>query len=150
MSYSLGLCGACRRPRIVDRAFEATTCPYCGCTERTGKLNFFFTSESQKEVREALAMATAADELEPLLREKREQRRRIAEDDPESTLAYRYEHASDLEERMEILSDGLTRMKGEFTLDDVEEYAGAKAEKMLSAMLARGFCYEVGNGRYRA
>lgn len=150
MSYGLGLCGACRKPRIVDRSFETTTCPYCGCTERTGKLQFFFTSDSQSEVREALSKATGAEEIDLLVTDRADQRRRIGSADPHSSLVYRYEHASDIEEKMEILSEGLTGLKGEFTLEDVKEVAGTKAERMLAAMLDRGLCYETRNGFYRA
>ena len=65
-------------------------------------------------------------------------------------MVYRYEHAADLDEKMEILSQGLTSIMGEFTLEDVEEVAGARAEKMLSAMLDRGFVYETRPGFYKA
>ena len=51
---------------------------------------------------------------------------------------------------MEVLSEGLTGLKGEFTLEDVKEVAGTKAERMLAAMLDRGLCYETRNGFYRA
>ena len=77
-------------------------------------------------------------------------KRRIEEADPHSTMVYRYEHAADLDEKMEILSQGLTSIMGEFTLEDVEEVAGARAEKMLSAMLDRGFVYETRPGFYKA
>lgn len=65
-------------------------------------------------------------------------------------MVYRYEHASDLDEKMDIISQGLTSIKGEFTLDDVEDVVGARAEKMLSAMLDRGFVYETRPGFYKA
>ena len=150
MSYGLTLCGACIRPRIVDRNVSTSTCPYCGCTERVGKLNFFFTSDDQSEVRAALARATGADDYMPDRAETAAKKRRIEEADPHSTMVYRYEHAADLDEKMEILSQGLTSIMGEFTLEDVEEVAGARAEKMLSAMLDRGFVYETRPGFYTA
>lgn len=150
MSYGLTLCGACRRPRIVDRTVSTSTCPYCGCSERVGKLNFFFTSDNQKDVREALSRATGADDCMPDPEEERSKRKRIEDADPFSTMVYRYEHASDMDERMEILSAGLTAIKGEFTLDDVREAAGAKAEKILSAMLDRGYVFESKPGFYRS
>ena len=120
MSYGLTLCGACRRPRIVDRDVSTSTCPYCGCTERVGKLNFFFTSDDQSEVRAALAHATGADDYMPDRAETVAKKRRIEEADPHSTM------------------------------EDVEEVAGARAEKMLSAMLDRGFVYETRPGFYKA
>lgn len=150
MSYGLTLCGACRRPRIADRSKSTSTCPYCGCTERTGKLNFFFTSEDQNEVRAALARATGADEFMPDPAQVAAKRKRMEESDPHSTMVYRYEHAADLDEKMDIISQGLTSIKGEFTLNDVEDVVGARAEKMLSAMLDRGFVYETRPGFYKA
>ena len=98
MSYGLTLCGACIRPRIVDRDVSTSTCPYCGCTERVGKLNFFFTSDDQSEVRAALARATGADDYMPDRAVTAAKKRRIEEADPHSTMVYRYEHAADLDE----------------------------------------------------
>ena len=57
---------------------------------------------------------------------------------------------SDLEEKMTILAEGLTAIKGTFTLDDVREVAGDRAEKMVSAMLDRCIISEVRVGVYRA
>lgn len=150
MSYGLTLCGACRRPRIVEMGVSTSRCPYCGCTERAGKLNFFFTSDDQNEVRAALARATGADDYMPDPAQMAAKKKRMEEADPHSTMVYRYEHAADIDEKMDILSQGLTSIKGEFTLDDVREVAGAKAEKMLSAMLDRGFVYETKPGFYRS
>ena len=127
--YGLTQCGLCRRPRIVETDDSVTTCPYCGHSERAGRNGFIFTSESQSEVRAALSRAMGADEFLPTQADLRERRRRIGESDPESTLAYRYEHASDLDEKMEVLSEGLTALKGEFTLEDVEGYEPRRAEK---------------------
>ena len=107
-------------------------------------------SDDQSEVRAALAHATGADDYMPDRAETAAKKRRIEEADPHSTMVYRYEHAADLDEKMEILSQGLTSIMGEFTLEDVEEVAGARAEKMLSAMLDRGFVYETRPGFYKA
>lgn len=150
MSYGLTICGACRRPRIADRGDATSTCPYCGCTERIGKLQFYYTSDDLRDVRRALAEATDAEDVSKLKKEQETKRRKVEDDDPHSTMVYRYEHASDIEDKMGILSEGLTRILGEFTLDDVREVAGPRAEKMLSAMLDRGFVYETRPGFYRA
>lgn len=150
MSYGLVLCGLCRRPRIVSTGDSVTTCPYCGFSERAGKAGFIFESDDQAEVRAALAKAMGADELLPTREELRRKKKKIEEADPESTLAYRYEHAGDMDERMDVLASGLTSLKGEFTLEDVEEYEPRRAEKMLSAMLDRGFVHETRPGFYRA
>lgn len=143
--YGLTLCGVCRRPRIVDRSKSESTCPYCNCVQKTKDLSFYFESPDQDVVREALSQATGF--VPPDMVKKKQ---RIAEADPYSTMVYRYEHCSDLEEKMEILAEGLTAIKGTFTLDDVREIAGDRAEKMVSAMLDRCIISEVRIGVYRA
>ena len=65
-------------------------------------------------------------------------------------MVYRYEHTSDLDEKMEILADGLTEIYGTFTLEDVEAIVGKRAEKMVAAMLDRCMISEVRHGQYRA
>lgn len=150
MSYGLTLCGACRRPRIVNMGDAETVCPYCGCSERRSDLQFFFQSNDLDEVRQALNSATGASAMLPTEEELAEKKRRIEESDPYSTLMYQYEHAGDLDSKMEVLATGLTSLKGEFTLDDVEDFAGKRAEKMLSAMLDRGFVFETRPGFYKA
>lgn len=143
--YGLVLCGVCRRPRIADKSKSESTCPYCGATEKTKNLVLYFESPDQDAVREALSQATGFVPPDGARR-----KRRIEEADPYSTMVYRYEHCSDLDEKMEILAEGLTEMKGEFTLEDVESVAGKRAEKMLAAMLDRCMVTEVRPGVYRA
>ncbi len=143
--YGLVQCGACHRPRIVEKSQKESSCPYCRCVQDVSDLRFFFESKDQAAVREALTQATGFVPEDTAAK-----KRRIAEADPYSTMVYRYEHCSDLEEKMQILADGLTAVKGTFTLDDVREIAGPKAEKMVSAMLDRCMISEVRIGVYRA
>lgn len=149
-AFALIQCSLCGRGRIVSLSDSASTCPWCGYEERNGRARIVMESDDQAELRAALARATGVDGMVPTAEEVRERRRRIAEADPESTLAYRYEHAADLDERMEVLAEGLTELRGEFTLEDVREFEPRRAERMLEAMLARGFVHETGHGRYRA
>ncbi len=150
MTYGLILCGLCKRPRVIDLSNKVTTCPYCGYEERTAKGQIVFQSDSQSEVRKAMSKGLGADELIPTRMEIAAQKRRIEESDPYSTMVYRYEHAGDIDEKMSILSEGLTRIKGEFTLDDMMDVDPKKAEKLLSAMIDRGFVYETRPGFYKA
>ncbi len=143
--YGLTQCGVCRRPRIVDRLRSESTCPYCGCVQNTRDLVCHFESANQDAVREALAQATGYIPLDTM-----KKRRKIDEVDPYSTMVYRYEHCSDLEEKMVILAEGLTAIKGTFTLDDVREVAGDRAEKMVAAMLDRCIISEVRVSVYKA
>ena len=65
-------------------------------------------------------------------------------------MVYQYEHCSDLDEKLTILAEGLTRINGSFTLDDIREIVGDKAEKYVSAMLDRCIAAEVRIGVYKA
>ncbi|MBR4503762.1 MAG: hypothetical protein IKP20_02135 [Candidatus Methanomethylophilaceae archaeon] len=145
MAYGLAQCGSCKRPRIIDLSKKASVCPYCGTESRTDMISIFYRSESQEAVREALAQATGF--VPPDALKKRE---KIAEADPYSTMVYRYEHCSDLNGKMLILAEGLTEIKGTFTMEDVREIAGDRAEKMVSAMLDRCIIFEVRHGVYKA
>ena len=144
--YGLALCGVCRRPRVVDKSKATATCPYCNSNEKTKNLIFYFEHPDQAVVREALSQATgftAPDDSE--------KRKRIEEADPYSTMIYRYEHASDLDEKLTVLAEGLTGIKGTFTLDDVRRIVGDRhAEKYVSAMLDRCIVAEVRIGEYKA
>ena len=145
MTYGLCACGSCGRPRVVDLSKKTTRCPYCGTPLAGSAATPYYTSEDQAAVREALGRAygfTPPDE--------EAKRSRIAESDPYSTLAYRYEHCSGLETKMALLAKGLTEIKGEFTMEDVRGIAGDKAEKLVSAMLDRCLVIEVRPGRYKA
>ncbi len=108
-------------------------------------IQVFYASDDQNAVREALSQAVGF--VPPDTAKKR---RRIEASDPYSTLAYRYEHCSNLETKMTILAEGLTEIKGTFTLDDVRDIAGDKAERMVSAMLDRCLISEVRIGVYKA
>ena len=69
--------------------------------------------------------------------------------DPMSTLAYKVEHTSDINGKMELIAEGLTRIKGTFTLEDVEELVPGKGEQYLKLMLTTCTAYEVGYGKYK-
>lgn len=143
--YGLALCGICRRPRVADKSFATSTCPYCNASEKTKDLIFYFESPDQDIVRQALSQTTGF--VPPDMVQKK---RRIEEADPYSTMVYQYEHCSDLDEKLTILAEGLTRINGSFTLNDIREIVGDKAEKYVSAMLDRCIAAEVRIGVYKA
>lgn len=143
--YGLALCGVCRRPRVADKSFATSTCPYCNASEKTKDLIFYFESPDQDVVREALSQASGFVPPDTVRK-----RRRIEEADPYSTMVYRYEHTSDLDEKLEILAKGLTEINGSFTLEDIREIVGNRAEKYVSAMLDRCIAAEVRVGIYKA
>ena len=145
MTYGLCKCDSCGRPRVVDLSKKTSRCPYCETPLDSSAATVYFTSNDQGAVREAMAQASGF--VPPDASAKKE---RIAEADPHSTLVHRYERCSGLETKMAILAEGLTELKGEFTMEDVREIAGDKAEKMVTAMLDRCLIIEVRPGRYRA
>lgn len=145
MRYGLSRCDTCGRPRVVDLTKATSSCPYCGASFENSRIPIYFTSNDQGAVREALSQAMGF--VPPDAAKKKA---RIEGADPYSTLVYRYEHCSDLETKMAILAEGLTEIKGTFTMEDVRDIAGAKAEKMVAAMLDRCLISEVRIGVYKA
>lgn len=142
--YGLTICGVCRRPRVADKSYSTSTCPYCNVSERTKNLIFFYESSDINDVRRALSEATGFEAPDNSAKKKR-----IEESDPYSTMIYKFEHTSDLDEKLEILAEGLTSIKGTFTLEDIEEIVGGRAEKFVSAMLDRCIIAEIKPGIYK-
>ena len=142
--YGLIQCALCKRPRIVDLSKSTSSCPYCDYSDEVKDSAVLFRSKSQQEVRQALSQAMGVDD-----RDAAEKRSRVASVDPYSTMVYRYEHCRDQRTKLTILAEGLTEARGEFTLEDVEEVVGDRAEKVLKAMLDHCIAYESHPGRYR-
>ena len=147
--FGLFICSTCGRARVVDKETKSSSCPYCGNTEKTEKMIFIFECNDQETAREALGQAAGFEAPDP--KTERAKKRKIEKADPYSTMIYKYEHASDLDEKMEILAKGLTKSKGTFTLEDVQEIVGEKnAEKYIAAMMDRCYIAEVRPGKYKS
>lgn len=140
--YAVVMCPGCRKYRMIDCRSASSDCPFCRTVSKHNELRKYFESEDQTEVRNVLAQATG------YIPEKKD-RSRIENADPLSTLHYRYEHCQDLDEKMEILSAGLTDIHGTFTLEDVEEFEPKNAKKMLTAMLDACIVAEIRPGKYK-
>jgi len=147
--FGLFICSTCGRARVVDKETKSSSCPYCGNTEKTEKMVFIFECNDQDTAREALGQAAGFEAPDP--KTEKAKKRKIEKADPYSTMIYKYEHASDLDEKMEILAKGLTKSKGTFTLEDVQEIVGEKnAEKYIAAMMDRCYIAEVRPGKYKS
>ena len=133
-------CSECRRKRIIDLSTDHTKCPYCGKSAKTENLAVYFQSYDQNEVRARFDRMTGFIEPE---KEKGEDK------DPMSTLAYKVEHTSDVNQKMELIAEELTRIKGTFTVEDVEELVPGKGEQYVKLMLTTCTAYEVGYGKYK-
>ncbi|AIZ56767.1 hypothetical protein Mpt1_c08910 [Candidatus Methanoplasma termitum] len=142
MTYAIVSCGKCKRQRMIDRSATSSKCPYCSTSAEHKGLAVIFEDKDQNVVRDVLTGMHPFDVPE--------KKRSKIDHDPLSTLIYKYEHASDLEEKMELLSKGLTKIYDTFTIADVEKIDEKNAEKMLKAMSERGYVHEVKYGRYRA
>lgn len=139
--FGIIICGGCLKKRIIDLSDDVTACPYCGTKAVTKTSRILFKDNDQSAVRSAL------DEMTGFVSPKKKMDESI---DPLSSLAYKVEHASDIGEKMMLISEGLTRIKGTFTIDDVEELVPKKGEQYVKAMLDSCMIYEVGYGRYKA
>ena len=141
--YAVVSCPDCKRYRIIDAATKQSSCPYCGTRSENALLRFYYKSDDLEMVRAAQNQLTG-------FTGSTEKRHASPDTDPYSTLEYRYEHCHSLEEKMDVLSKGLTQVYREFTFEDLEKIEPKHAEKMLKAMLVNGYVHETKYGRYTA
>lgn len=141
--YAVISCTGCKRLRIIDCGTIKSECPFCGTSCEHRYAVKLFEDNNQSAVRDALAHYSG------YVPEKKDNREKIESLDPHSTLVYKYEHAGSGDEKLEILSKGLTELYGTFTLDHVKEVDPRNAEKVLAAMHAAGLVAEVRHGIYR-
>jgi hypothetical protein len=141
--FAVVACGKCKRYRMIDRSSLSSVCPFCNENGEHRYMRVIFQDKSQAEVRGALA------ELSGFVPEK-ENKQRTLDSDPFSTLVYRYEHCSDITEKLEILAKGLTEIFGTFSEEEISKVDPKNPEKLLSAMLELCIAHEVKYGRYRA
>ena len=132
---------SCGKKRIIDLSDKVTKCPWCGKEKKTADAAIVYKSYDQKEVRERF------DAITGFIPQEKKMDENI---DPMSTLAYKVEHTSDINRKMELIAEELTRIKGTFTLEDVEELVPGKGEQYLKLMLTTCTAYEVGYGKYKA
>ena len=139
--YGIVLCPKCGRKRIADLKCETSVCPYCNSSSVASKMTVLFSDKSQSMVRRVFESADSSKYPEP--------RKKSATDpDPLSTLVYEYEHTSGTLEKLMVIANGLTRIKGSFTEDDVEELFPGKGEHMIGMMVSQGLIIESSFGNY--
>ncbi len=138
--YGIISCSGCRRKRIIDLYDKSTKCPYCGAVAVTKDMNILYRDEDQNVVRDALEASSG------FVPEKKHIDENI---DPMSSLEYKVEHTSDTKEKMRVIAEGLTRIKGTFTEEDVESLVPGKGEKYIKAMLTECMIYETKYGHYK-
>jgi len=67
-------------------------------------------------------------------------------DDPIKSLAYRVSHCKNIDQKLQMIAEGLCELKGTFTEDDVEMIVPGKGSIFTEAMLNRCIIHEI---RYR-
>jgi len=139
--YGVTVCRACGRYRMMDLSVASSDCPFCGSRVVVSASPILFSDRDQSAVRAALATMTG---FVP-----GEKNDRGPDPDPLSTLEYRYEHCGSIEERMSLLAEGLTDIRGSFTLEDVRGIDPKNAENLVRAMVDNCLVSEVSPGRYR-
>jgi hypothetical protein len=70
--------------------------------------------------------------------------------EPVSTLIYHYEHGEDMLQRLTVLANGLTTMKGTFDERDIDELFPGEGKKMLKMMISADIVINVGYEKFKA
>ncbi|MCQ2052793.1 MAG: hypothetical protein MJZ03_02505 [archaeon] len=132
-------CNNCKRKRIIDTSNSVTTCPYCNHKTTTKTAKIYFKNDDQSVVRNVLTNMTIStvNEEEP------------TDPNPLSALACALKHITDIDAKINIIAEELTKIKGTFELKDVEEIAPGKGKRYLEMMLVSCIIHEVGYGKYR-
>lgn len=141
--FAVTACTGCGKLRIIDLSVMTSECPFCGTSCEHSKARKLYEDSDQTAVRDALAHYSG------YIPEKKDNKEKIRNADPHSTMVYRYEHGGTLDEKLAILSEGLTAIFGTFTLDHVREVDPKNAEKLLAAMHDGGFAAEIRPGVYK-
>jgi len=142
MTYAIITCSNCKQRRIIDRSAISSKCPRCGTQAEHKGLRVIFENKDQNAVREVLTRMSGTHVPE--------KKSKGPDSDPLSTLIYKYENCSGLEEKMALLSKGLTDIYGTFSIEDIKKIDEKNAVKLLNAMLEQCYIHEIKYGRYSA
>ena len=146
--YAVIVCPFCAEPIGADMQKHTMTC-VCGKTIELLKVKPRFESQSPVEAAKAVALAKSqvkdAKMEMPLAKHPRSRLGKIAD---------KARAIKDTQERMIFIAQELTKLKQEFTIDDLEkirELLGKEsAIDMLVAMRESGIIWESEKGKYKA
>ena len=150
--FAVVQCNECRRPRIVDLSTKLSSCPSCGNTDVVENLRVIVRTRTQENARRELTKLTSANMMigfDGKLESPRPAHAKRSTD-PWSTLERDYQLAKGLESKLRVMAQGLTKICGEFTEEDVLRLDPEKGDRMLKAMLDGCLVHEVSYGRYKA
>jgi len=137
--YAVVMCPNCRKDRIIQMTSESTACPYCGARTKTKEIVIRYRNEDVGIIRSVFAQATGFKAPE---KEKRK-----TDLDPISTLEYNYGKAKGID-KLICLAEGLTDIKGTFTVEDVESFEPGKGEEIIMKMINALMVIENRPGEY--
>jgi hypothetical protein len=146
--YAVIVCPHCSTPIGADLQKQTMTC-ICGQTIELLRVRPKFVSNSPMKVAEAVALAKSqATEGKMELPKGPPPKSRLGK------IAAKAREVKDAQERFAQIAIDLTKLKGEFSLEDLErihELVGKESAKdMLVAMRESGIVFECGKGKYRA
>lgn len=146
--YGVIICPICGTPVGADLRKRTMTC-VCGGTIELLKVRPKFESSSPVEVAKAVAQAKSQAAVRKMeLPTQKAPKSRLAK------VAEKAKEIKDAQERLSFIATSLTKLKGDFVLEDLEklhELMGKEsANDMLVAMRESGIIYESSKDRYRA
>ena len=149
MKYGVIVCPRCGMAKGVETRKKTTMCQ-CGREIKLRRMKLRFQTDSPKELAESVGRANAAirggEQLPP---EKRPRKK-----EPYSAIAERSQHAKDPVDRMQLIAQALTDLKGEFTEEDlgkVLQSLGKSSPKDMVAKLQQlNLIYETAEGKFRS
>ena len=149
MKYGVVVCPRCGMAKGVETKKKTTTC-HCGREIKLRRMKLRFQTDSPMELAETVGKANAAirggGEMPP---EKRPRKK-----EPYSVIAERSQNAKDPADRMQLIAQGLTSLKGEFTEEDLGKVLQAigkgSAKDMIAKLQQMSLIYETGDGKFKA
>jgi len=149
LNYGVIICPKCGKAKGIETRKKTTTCP-CGREIRLKRGMFKFMTNSPSELAETVARVNAAlHGAEPMPKEKKRKRKDSYAAMVEGTAAIK-----DPLERLHVIAVELTRLKGQFDLDDLRRVLNIVGrddpERILARLLESGIVFESSPGKYKA
>lgn len=148
MRYGVIVCPACGKAKGVEADKKTTKCQ-CGREVDLVKTKLEFRTESPMELADAVAQANALlAGGEKLTFEKKPRKK-----GPYAAVSEKAKAVKDPLERLRIIAQELTMLKGDFDADDVRKVTNLigreSAEDVIARLKEHGLVYETADGKYR-
>lgn len=148
MKYGVLVCPKCGMAKGVETKKKTTTCQ-CGREIVVRKQKLRFLTDSPLELAGSVAKANAAIRGGEQMPSERKSRKK----DPYSVLSERATATKDRTERFRIVAKGLTDLKGEFSVEDMNRVASLlgreSGEEIVRLLQESNMIYEVQDGKFR-